>query len=178
MRTAPAVSAALDDQGLERVLIVSMHILSALALAVWAALQTGLARSSIAWLASVAWIAAAAVFGIWQARRALAADGQHLIWDGASWALTTRARRSGGALAGGTGTGGSMRTAIDRVVMTLDLGAWVLLRLQAGAGGSRWQVVRARSAGSAWQALRLALLTEARLAGPRPGQAGSGPQDR
>ena len=165
MHTAPAVVAALDAQRLERVVISSVHVLAAVVLVVWAGLHTGLDGSVPAGMAGLAWTAAAAAFGAWQARRALPADGKTLVWDGASWALTTRASR-GGALAGITGA--EVRVPIMQVGIALDLGAWLLLRLQAETGGSRWQVVRAACAGPAWHGLRLALLTQAGPAAPRP----------
>jgi len=165
MRTAPAVSATLDTQGFECVVISGVHALAASALTAWAGLHAGWAGSLPAWLAGLVWVGAAALFGAWLARRALPADGAHLTWDGASWALTTRPSR-GGTPAGTTGPG--VRAPVRQVVVTLDLGAWMLLRLQTQVGATRWQVVRAASAGPAWHGLRLALMTQAGPAGPRP----------
>ena len=165
MHTAPAVVAALDDQRPERVLISSVHVLAAVVVVVWAGLHTRSDMSMPSGMAGLAFTAAAAAFGAWQARRALPADGMSLVWDGASWALTTRASR-GGALSGLTGA--VVRVPITQVEIALDLGVWLLLRLQAEAGGPRWQVVRASCAGPAWHGLRLALLTQAGPAAPRP----------
>ena len=163
MHTAPAVVAALDAQRPERVVISSVHVLAAVVVVVWAGLHAGLDGSVPAWMAGLVWTAAVAAVGSLQARRALPADGNTLVWDGAGWALTTRASR-GGALAGITGA--EVRVQIMQVVIALDLGAWMLLRLQAETGGSRWQVVRAACAGPAWHGLRLALLTQAGPAAP------------
>ena len=168
MHTAPAVVAALDDQRPERVLISSVHALAAVVLVVWAGLHTGSDMSVPSGMAGLAFTAAAAAFGARQARRALPADGMSLVWDGASWALTVRAS-PGGALSGVTGV--AVRVPILQVGIALDLGAWLLLRLQADTGGTRWQVVRAACAGSAWHGLRLALLTQAGPAAPRPVEA-------
>ena len=145
--------------------ISSIHVLAAVVLVVWAGLHNGLDGSVPAGMAGLAWTAAAAAFGAWQARRALPADGKTLVWDGASWALTTHASR-GGAPAGITAA--EVRVPIAQVQIALDLGAWLLLRLQAETGGSRWQVVRAACVGPAWHGLRLALLTQAGLAAPPP----------
>jgi hypothetical protein len=153
--------------------ITSAHVLAAAALTAWAGLQAGLGGSPPAWAAGLAWIAAAAAAGAWLARRALPADGAQLTWDGASWALTTRA--SSGALAGTPGA--CVQRPIKQVAMALDLGAWILLRLQVGAGGARWQVVRAACAGPAWHGLRLALRTQAGPAGPQPGRSAAGRHD-
>ena len=165
MHTAPAVAAALDAQRSERVVISSVHVLAAVVVLVWAGVHAGLGGSVPAGMAGLAFTAAAAAFGARQARRALPADGKSLVWDGASWALTTRASR-GGARSGVTGA--EIRVPILQVGIALDLGAWLLLRLQADTGGTRWQVVRAACAGPAWHGLRLALLTQSGPAAPRP----------
>ena len=168
MHTAPAVVAALDAQRPERVVISSVHALAAVVVLVWAGVHAGLGGSVPAGMAALAFTAAAAAFGARQARRALPADGKSLVWDGVSWALTTRAS-PGGALSGATGA--EVRVPIVQVGIALDLGAWLLLRLQADTGGTRWQVVRAACAGPAWHGLRLALLTQAGPAAPRPVEA-------
>ena len=163
MHNAPAVVAALDAQRPERVVISSVHALAAAVVVVWAGLHAGLDGSVPAWMAGSVWILVVAAFGSWQARRALPADGKTLVWDGAGWALTTRESR-GGALIGITGA--DVRMPIMQVGIALDLGAWMLLRLWAETGESRWQVVRAACAGPAWHGLRLALLTQAGPAVP------------
>ncbi len=165
MRTAPAVSAALDTQGFECVVISGVHALAATALAAWMGLQAGVGPSWPACLAGLAWIGAATASGAWLARRALPADGAHLIWDGASWALITRP--SSGATPTSP-TGPVLRVPIRQVGVALDLGAWMLLRLQTEVGPTRWQVVRAVCVGPAWHGLRLALLTQAGPAVPQP----------
>ena len=168
MHTAPAVSATLDAQGIERMLITLLHALAAVVLAAWVGLHAGLVGSWPTWIAGLVWSTAAATFGAWLARRALPANGTVLAWDGASWAVTTRSSR-GRALAGSTCAG--LRLPIQQLAVALDLGPWILLRLQADAGGARWQVVRAASAGPAWHGLRLALLTQAGPTGPRPARS-------
>ena len=165
MRTAPAVSATLDTQGRECVVISGVHALAAAALMAWAGLQAGIGASWPAGVAGLAWIGAMAVFGAWLARRALPADGAQLNWDGASWALATRQRGSGTPT---SPTGTVQPVPVRQVAVALDLGAWMLLHLQTGVEATRWQVVRAACVGPAWHGLRLALLTQAGPAVPRP----------
>jgi hypothetical protein len=110
-------------------------------------------------LAALAWLAAWAALGLRLARSALPNDGDFLQWDGMAWTLGLRSPGQSSATPAGL--------RLDRLVLALDLGAWVLLRLHSAAGGQRWQVARASRAGTDWHGLRLALTAHAgRAAAP------------
>jgi hypothetical protein len=145
MRAAPAVDAALDAGGRERMLIVLLHAWAGVGLACWLAAQAGAAASvsvvALVLLAGAAWAAG----GAWLARRALPLDPGHLRWDGQAW------------------WHGGEHLPLARVVVSLDFGTRLLLRLHPAAGGgrARWRVASAASAAAAWHGLRVALAAHA-----------------
>lgn len=139
MRAAPAVWAPLDGCGPERVLIVGLHAVTGAALGAWVSGPAGLGWQ----LAATAGAGAMAGFGVWLARRALPGDGHHLRWDGSRWTLALR--------------GGTIEFAVARVDVTLDLGAWLMLRLLLADGRLRWLPLRAGTVGAGWHGLRVAL---------------------
>ena len=160
MRNAPAVSAQLDGGWPERVLISLFYALSAAVLAFWLQALAVLPASPAVWLAAATGIAAATALGAVLAKRALPPDGDQLVWDGQAWTLQVRGC--------GKRMAATRRIPLTCVVMTLDLGAWLLLRLQPATGGLRWQVARAACVGPAWHGLRVALLAHAGVAADAP----------
>jgi hypothetical protein len=161
MRAAPAVDAALDAGGRERMLIVLLHGLAGATLALWATAHAGL-DSPMATLAGAgAACAVMAALGAWLARRALPIDAGRLRWDGEGWRWL-----------------GLVDLPLGRLEVSLDLGVWVLLRLHP-ANGARpmWRVASQRAAGGAWHGLRVALAAHAGAAAAdaavrdRPGAA-------
>ena len=161
MQAAPAVSADLDDGRPERVLISLLHALTGAAIAAWAQGHFDVTSSVQGLIVAIVAGVAAAWLGAGLARLALPANAQCLRWDGQVWSLVLRAP--------GGGVGAEM--AIERLVVAIDLGSWLLLRAYAVAGGSRWQVARASCVGAAWHGLRVALKAHA-------GSAQSSPDDR
>ena len=105
---------------------------------------------------------ASALLGAGLARLALPGNAQCLRWDGQAWSLVLRAP------VGGLG----VEIAVAHLVVSIDLGPWLLLRAYAAAGGSRWQVARASCVGdAAWHGLRVALKAHT-------GRAQSSPADQ
>ncbi len=155
MRAAPPVEAALDAGRLERMLIILLHALAGAVLAAWLALHAELHG---AWSVLAAVVTAAtlmAVLGHWLAGRALPLQPGRLRWDGQVWSCI-----------------GAPDIPLQRLVVALDLGLWVLLHLHPADGGHRlWRVASARGARSSWHGLRLALATHAGAAAPASGEA-------
>jgi hypothetical protein len=153
MRAAPAVRAALDGAVPEQRLIAGLHLLAGAVLAAWA---WGHSELGLTWplaLALVAWLVASARLGLRLARSALPGDGAFLQWDGAGWCLGLH-----GPVPSATAPA---ELRLSGLVLALDLGPWVLLRLHPAAGGRRWQVARAACVGADWHGLRLALAAHA-----------------
>ena len=145
MRAAPAVQAALDAGGRERMLIIALHALAGGNLAAWALAHGGRGLSLI----SVVWVLLAALLlaavGGWLGRRVLPPQAGQLRWDGQVWQCD-----------------GSSPLPLARVVVAIDAGVWVLLRLFPADGGvAVWRVASARGAGNAWHGLRVALASHA-----------------
>lgn len=145
MRAAPAVDAALGSGRFERMVMVLLHAGAGVVGAAWASAHAGVGAAPVApWLAgsgALAFALALAAVGGVLARRALPDELAQLCWDGASWQLRTDVLRP-----------------LGQVVVSMDLGAWVLLKLIPATGGARqWRVAGARSAGSSWHGLRVAL---------------------
>ena len=161
MQAAPAVSADLDDGRPERVLISLLHALTGAAIAAWAQGHFDVTSSVQGLIVAIVAGVAAAWLGAGLARLALPANAQCLRWDGQVWSLVLRA----------PGGGVGAEIAVERLVVAIDLGPWLLLRAHAVAGGSRWQVARASCVGAAWHGLRVALKAHA-------GSAQSSPDDR
>ena len=161
MRAAPAVWARLDDGQPERVLITFLYGLTGAALVAWGWLPN--AMPALAWVAVAAGALALAGLGSLMARRALPADADHLRWDGASWTLALQA----------VGQQRSTDVVVSRVHVTMDLGRWLMLRLELSPGGRRWQVARGGCVGHhAWHGLRVALRAHSGAVASSPGQAG------
>jgi hypothetical protein len=151
MRAAPALDANLDDARLERALIVTLHLLAGLAWLAWGVLHASPGAPWWGqWPMLVALALAFACLGWLLARRALPEPPGSLCWTGQRWCLRWRGEQ-----------------ALRRVQVTLDLGAWLLLRLQpATSAAPLWRIARAHSAGAAWHALRVALHAHAGPAQP------------
>ena len=143
-----------------------LHVLSAAALAAWVVGHFELTRKLPVvtvvglWLLA-AWLLAAWALGRRLARSALPGDAVHLQWDGQAWMLGLRP--PAGLAAQPT------PVALSGLVVALDLGHWLLLRLHPAAGGQRWQVARASQVGADWHGLRVALAAQAGRAAPTVG---------
>ena len=146
MRAAPPVDAALDTGRRERMLTVLLHALAGAVLGAWLALHAEV-RAVVAWATALgASTTLLAALGWWLARRTWSSTPGHLRWDGAQWCCA--------------GSGHSLPLA--RVVVALDLGTWVLLRLHPADGTAPlWRAASACGAGGAWHGLRLALAAHA-----------------
>ncbi len=155
MRAAPPVETVLDDGRLERMLITLLHAVAGAVLAGWLALHAELRGG---WMLPTGVLLAAvlmAAVGHGLAGRALPPLPRRLRWDGQSWCSL-----------------GTADIPLQRVVVALDLGLWVLLRLHPVDGRPPvWRVASARGAQSAWHALRLALAAHAGATEPTNGQA-------
>jgi len=169
MRAAPAVDAALGSGRVERMVITTLHAGAGGVVSVWVAAHAqamaGPLSVNLAWIAGLAGASLLGALGFWMARRALPAAPAWLCWDGAAWQLGDAGRSEwchDGLLP------------LQRVVVSLDLGAWMLLQLlPTGGEPLRWRVVSARSAGAAWHGLRVALQAHA----GDPARAGDGSAD-
>jgi len=168
MRAAPAVDAALDHGGPERMVITLLHAGAGAVLAAWALSHDATLSAAVApaefWPAVVGGASAMALLGWVLARRALPAHPARLRWDGQAWHLVQGSQPPIGN-----------PQPLRRVVVSLDLGGWLLLHLlpvaakAAGrAGRGEWRVASARRAGPAWHGLRVALLAHAGEAAPTP----------
>ena len=153
MRAAPAVDAALGQGRIERMLITALHAGAGAFVSVWAAAHVeaaaGHLSAGLPWFAGLAGALGLGAVGVCLARRALPRGSSWLSWDGAVWQW--RGERPDEGLA-----------PLQRVVVSLDQGAWVLLQLvPAGGAPARWQVASARGVGAAWHGLRVALQAHA-----------------
>jgi hypothetical protein len=175
MRAAPAVDAALGSGRVERVLITLLHAVAGAAFSVWAAAHAeAVAGPFFAGLAGLAWLTwlmgsvgalGLGLVGCWLARQALPAEPARLRWDGSSWQLGREWRDDD-------------LVPLQRVVVAMDLGAWMLLQLvpaevepsaqsaaqraaQQAGKRSDWRVASAQGVGGAWHGLRVALQAHA-----------------
>ena len=153
MRAAPAVDAALGQGRIERMLITALHAGAGAFVAVWGAAHVeaaaGHLSAGLPWFAGLAGALGLGAVGVCLARRALPGGSSWLSWDGAVWQW--RGERPDEGL-----------PPLQRVVVALDLGAWVLLQLvPAGGRPPRWQVASAHGVGAAWHGLRVALQAHA-----------------
>jgi hypothetical protein len=163
MRGAPAVEVALGPGGAERMLIALLHGFAGAALGRWAfghaAQQVGGLGDLALWLVLAGAGLGMAALGVLLARQALPPIPAWLGWDGAAWRL-----RAGGSLP------------LDRLVVSLDLGHWVLLRaFPADGSPARWHVASSRFAGAGWHAFRVALQAHAGSAAQSAAGGGAGP---
>ena len=171
-------------------LITLLHAGAGAALAAWASAHAGSLSASVApaefWPAVVGTASAMALLGGVLSRWALPASPARLRWDGQGWQLLAGSRLPPptGTAQPVAATGQPLSGApqpLRRVVVSLDLGGWLLLHLlpanananakanvngagQAGRGV--WRVASARGAGAAWHGLRVALLAHAGAAAP------------
>lgn len=105
--------------------------------------------AGLPWIAGLAGALGLGAVGFCLARRALPAVPGRLSWDGTAWSW--RSEGSGEGLA-----------PLQRVLVSLDLGAWLLLQgVPAGGAPLRWGVASARGVGAAWHGLRVALQAHA-----------------
>jgi hypothetical protein len=126
-------------------LITLLHAGAGALLAVWLALHAQSPFRMPMLLAAMAGAALLAVAGWWLARRALPLSPGRLRWDGQCW----------------TSVGPQGPQPLQRLVVMLDLGVWVLLRLHPVGGHALWRVASAASAQAAWHGLRVALAAHA-----------------
>ena len=159
MQPAPAVSFDCDDGGAWRAAVAVLYGLSAAAMLRWALGWLGPPGLSAAGSAALAALAVVAGLGVaavtWRRAAAAAGPGVRLAWDGQCWQLhdVAAAARPG------------------RVVVALDLGAWMLLRFEPRPrGAARWLAV----AGAAGPAARAALHAGAVLGDAGPATPGVG----
>lgn len=131
MRAAPAVSVRCTGGPLWRAWCALLPALAAGAFAAWVGGHLGQAVPGAA--IGLALAGALLAWAWWRPP----GRATRLAWDGHHWT----ADETGGALA-----------------VMLDLGPWMLLRLQAAAGwrASRWVPVGRHEAGAAWHLLRAA----------------------
>ncbi len=165
MRAAPAVEAALNVGGAERLVIALLHAVTGAALAVWVLGHLEYGNTRVVVLAVLLGALVAGLFGAGLARKVLPRERSCLRWDGQAWLLLVPAKAGGRAAVHGT-MPASLPLAMHEVPLnavgiSLDLGTWVLLRLQAAAGGYRWCMASANSAGQTWHGLRVALRAHA-----------------
>lgn len=149
MRAAPAVDAALGSGRFERMVIALLHAGTGAAVAVWASAHVAAAVGPLAdglvWLTVLVIALVLGALGWMLAVRALPAEPAQLCWDGTAWQLRTDGLRP-----------------LAQVVVSLDLGAWLLLQLRPAEGRARhWRVTHARVAGASWHGLRVALQAHA-----------------
>jgi len=150
-------------------LITVLHVLTGAALAAWAAAHVDWAPTASMAVGVAPLLAAATALGLRLARSALPSDAVHLQWDGQVWRLGLRPPTAAGA--------GPSEIRLVRLVVALDLGAWLLLRLHPAAGQPRWQVARASCAGPDWHGLRVALAAHAgNISWPTGESAARGPR--
>jgi len=146
MRAAPPVEAVLSAGRVERMLITLLHGCAGALLAAWLALHAELRLLSPWLLAVLAAAVLMAGLGHWLALRALPHQPGRLRWDGQVWRCIA----------------GPADQALQRLVVALDLGIWVLLRLHpADRGAPVWRVASVGSAAAAWHGLRVALAAHA-----------------
>jgi hypothetical protein len=126
MRTAPPVSVRCTGGAVWRAVRAGLPVLALVTLVFWMALHRGLAQAQAAAVAAVVLLAAA--LPAWRFNRTPAVV---LAWDGERWTADGEP---------------------GRLEVTMDLGAWLLLRLHPG----RWIAVAAGEAGPAWHGLRAA----------------------
>ena len=127
-------------------LITLLHGLAGGLLATWAALHAELplwqAPSALGVLVAAA---AMAALGRWLAGRALPSIPGSLRWDGQAWSSVV----------------GAQSLPLQRLVVALDLGIWVLLKLHPAGGRPVWRVASAGSAQAQWHGLRVAMAAHA-----------------
>jgi hypothetical protein len=152
MRAAPPVEAALGSGRAERMLITLLHGLAGALLAVWSALHAEWPVGTLV-LAAALMAALLAGMGAMLARRTLPVSPGQLRWDGQAWSMVAAAGVQ----------------PLQRLVVALDLGIWVLLRLHPVHGRTAWRVSGAGSARTAWHGLRLALAAHAGAANSADG---------
>ena len=154
MRAAPPVDVALDAGRLERMLITVLHALAGAVLAAWLALHVVLQPGWPVLLAVLGAGGLMAALGAGLAQRALPRLPGHLRWDGQRWF--------------GVGVGAPAMP-LQRLVVALDLGLWVLLQMHPADGGHPvWRVASARGSATSWHGLRVALAAHAGAAATAP----------
>ena len=143
MRGWPPLDLPLGPTRLGWAAHVALWLAAAASVAAWVLAVNELPGGRLPW-------AAAGALGLALVRPRRPAAVRRLRWDGREWSL---------ALGDGPAQPGTLAVA-------LDLGGWLLLRLEAPqAPRRRWLAVDRRSAGTAWHALRCAVYS----ARPAPG---------
>ena len=142
-------------------LITLLHAGAGAAFSVWVAAHAealaGPLFAGLPWLMGSAGALGLGLVGCWLARQALPAEPARLRWDGSSWQLCREWRDED-------------LVPLQRVVVAMDLGTWLLLQLvpvdtmrstQRSAQRSSWRVASAPGVGGAWHGLRVALQAHA-----------------
>ncbi len=146
--------------------ITALHAVAGAVFSVWLTAQaqahagasTGAMPNGLPWIAGLVGALALGFVGYLLARRVLPAAPAWLRWDGAAWSW----RRDSSSEHPDDGA-----APLQRVLVSMDLGAWLLLQLvPAGGSPPRWRVASAGSVGAAWHGLRVAL--QAHAGDPRP----------
>lgn len=132
-----------------RLLQGSVFALAAASIGAWLAAWAGLQAAMTFAAAGLAALVAAALAVV-----CMRSHPRQLQWDGAGWELDGQA-------------------AAPRLM--LDLGHFLLLRLQLPYRAVRWLGVSRREAGPAWHGLRVALLAHGQDGGPRSDTGSMGP---
>lgn len=144
MRSAPAVSLRVAAAPHWRAALLGLAALALVSVGTWA-----LQRRDVPGILAFLTVVALAAHCLWRARRRPA---MRLSWDGDRWSLARV---------------GQAEPQTGEIAVALDLGAWLLLRFQAGphsAGRPRqvWLPLQRAGLEADWHALRCALYS------PRP----------
>ena len=157
MRASPAVEVALTRFGAWQVAVGALASASALSSLAWWATQQRLPPVA-------AGVVTSAALGVlaWLAVSLVRVPHTRLRWDGRGWQL----RRAGAA---------SPEPVAGEVAVTIDLGAWMLLRFEPLAptqwAAPVWLPVQRAGIESQWHALRCAVYSPR----PAPGTEGAPP---
>lgn len=172
-RTPPPVAVDLGPEPLWQAFAALLFAVAAAVLVLWQGQQWGMTQQPVAWAAALAAVGLSACIG-WRGTSRAAC---RLEWTGHEWRCRRRLRSRGpGGLrpspsesgSGSVGTGdlgaaglGAAQSCVPAVM--IDLGAWMLLRLEAMDKADawrpsfRWVAISQRLVGPSWHGLRVAL---------------------
>lgn len=136
MRAAPAVQTVLAPDALWRWLMRALAATTLAGLTAWALSWAGASDPVIALAAAAAALAGAAI-----GPRLMAAPAGVLRWDGTVWSWQPQ---------------GSELAQTGALAVMIDLGPWMLLRLQPAGARAVWLPLSQTACGPAWRALRTA----------------------
>lgn len=170
-KTPPPVAVDLGPEPFWRAFSALLFALAAAVVVLWQCQQWGMTQHPVAWAAALALVALSACTG-WRGTSRAAC---RLEWTGREWRCRRRpqSRGPGGLQPSESGTGsvgtgdlgaaglGAAQSCVPAVM--IDLGVWMLLRLEATdkADGWRpslqWVAISQRLVGPSWHGLRVAL---------------------